>query len=248
LQLKDIVDPDDLKTTYRVEKEIAVPHAIKPQDIKGAWSIKVTPPLYPDDSFTTNSDYGRELQKPFIQNPRYESPKRIKVKLLGHTLTGVGLALDGFDVYQAFKKGAQTQDYHGAYRKVSEVAGGWSAAFPAATIGAQVGMALCAPILPPFGSGVCGLIGGIRGGWLGYESGREIGGLIYDSSSRSTRSVESSANKLNASDDHTQQHSSFLLFSREFNAISRNSYNPLFFAPKGAVQPIEPLSSNQLKR
>ena len=174
--------------TYKAfssEKEVAIPKAIKVQDIKGAWLVNI------NTSISSSCEPGtmmpkihevREVEGPFIPNPEYvPSGRTVPVPsrpLMGargvaHGLSGAALALDGISLYETYKSSKISGDYQSFFREGSRIMGGWSGAAAVGTAFAKTAATLCSP-LGPYGPPVCGLVGGAVGSVLGYAAGSKM--------------------------------------------------------------------------
>ena len=89
--------------------------------------------------------------------------------------TPVGMALSGYNLYEAYKEDG---DHMGNNFKktVCSEAGSWAGAAGGAASGAAIGSACC----PGVGTVVGGIIGGIFGGIGGGKGGEKIGDKLFD--------------------------------------------------------------------
>ena len=69
---EDLVEEEDYRT-YLGEKGIMVEQNIMPHDIKGAWTVHITPPDNIGDPLVTNYNYIRSRDDTFIPNPNYRA-------------------------------------------------------------------------------------------------------------------------------------------------------------------------------
>jgi hypothetical protein len=160
---------------FKAECEMVVPRAIKPQDIKGAWKIKIT--------YVVEQLYGAEAThrvtemrtiKSYTPNPNYvptayehflpSTSLRI-TRLAINGLSTVGLAVDAYSLYSLFKFGEKTGNYNPFLREGARISGGLLGAINLGTMFASY----CANIGKPFGP--YGLaVGGLVGGTVGPTS------------------------------------------------------------------------------
>ncbi len=165
LPVANLIDDAEYVKQIKAEKEMGVPHKIKPQDIKGAWTVKngVLGIINPQHGFTRSG---------YTKNPNYipSAPQYWRVpKAIRHTVTGLGVALDGWGLNLAYQKSIETNNYHHFFNESVRVAGGWSGSV---ALG-QAGAAWCSPI--PYGSLVCG----VAGSFIGYLGGAQLGEMAY---------------------------------------------------------------------
>ncbi|MCW8450456.1 hypothetical protein [Legionella quinlivanii] len=167
--------------------------AIRSFDIKGVWEVEMVAGKSPfSSSFAVKQDS-------FIPNPSYIPPASTGQKLwfagkmLGRTMTGVGILLDGASLVSEFQKGRETKNYDGFFRESARVAGGWTGAVALGTTFAKASALACSPLTPiaPWAPPLCGLVGGAVGSVIGYTGGSQIATWGYDIQKTQPKSVSS---------------------------------------------------------
>ncbi|GEM_PF-3441898 len=191
------ISPEDFEI-YKHEKEIAFISKIFPHEIKGAWEVTISNENLVDISdildysklFTPefidkmSYQHRRTIGEEFIPNPNYIPPSSIQalwstIKIVGHSLTGIGLALDGMNLFHEFQHSRQTDDYDNTYRAGSKIAGGWAGAWSTGLVFAEEAAIVCAP-LTPYGQAACVVGYGLAGSAIGYYTGSTVATKIYD--------------------------------------------------------------------
>ena len=173
-----------------IEKEIAVPFKIEPQDIKGAWPIDRHHGFNMEDILYNHED---GVKNTFIENPHYQPPKSVlmmqTVKSLGHAATAVGAVIDGVSLFNSYLDSLKYDDYHIFGQESARVAGGWTGAFAVGNQFARASAAVCTPF-GFYGPPVCGVVGGVTGSVLGYMGGSSLATDAYDALRDSSSLVE----------------------------------------------------------
>ncbi len=175
---------------FKAECEMMIPRAIKPQDIKGAWKIKIT--------YVVERLYGAEAThrvtefrtiKSYTPNPNYvptaykhflPSTSLRVTRLAIHGLSTVGLAIDAYSLYSLFKFGEKTGNYNPFLREGARISGGLLGAINLGTMFASYGASIGKPF-GPYGLAVGGLVGGTAGSLIGYCGGGGLTTALFDS-------------------------------------------------------------------
>lgn len=151
------------------EHERAIPSKIEAHDIRGAWQVERQKNL----SF-------KIIKGSYIANPNYKgsveivSPKLVLAgKVLGHSVLGVGILLDGISLMEAYNTSVRDNDYQPLFCEGARIAGAWSGAISLGFAFAKAGAAVCSP-LAPYGPPVCSFLAGAVGSVIGYQKGSEI--------------------------------------------------------------------------
>ncbi len=129
---------------------------------------------------------GAELPTP-VANLLKNSDDLVKaskvVKNGGKALGYIGLALDTYEVADAFYKDWQDEDKKlgkKAYKAVAAVSGSWAGGWAGAHLGAMGGAAIGTLLCPGIGTAIGGYIGGVAGGWVGSTAGKATGAYFAD--------------------------------------------------------------------
>lgn len=177
---------------FKAECEMAVPRAIKRQDIKGALKIKIT--------YVVEQLYGAEAThrvtemrtiESYTPNPNYvptayehflPSTSLRVTRLAIHGLSTVGLAIDAYSLYSLFKFGEKTGNPF--LREGARISGGLLGAINLGTMFASYGANIGKPF-GPYGLAVGGLVGGTAGSLIGYCGGGSLATALFDSKAAS---------------------------------------------------------------
>ena len=172
-----LLDPTDFSICIR-EKEMAFPFRISSNEIKGGWEIKKFHGIH--------SDYATQMTPElFISNPNYIAPIQSEPRLwstcrtLGHSLTIVGLTVDGISLTREYQMSRISGNYNNTLRKSAEIVGGWAGAYAGGVVGAKMGAAVGAPFTP-IASGVGAVLAALIGSVWGYRKGSSIATQVYD--------------------------------------------------------------------
>ncbi len=176
---KNQIDASDWGMSVRGEGEKAVPYKIRPQDIKGAWTVKLS-------SFFETEGVGpftqRKVTKTFIPNPNYRLPLDVQIfqyaKMLSQAATAAGAIVDGVSLFNAYMDSLKSNNYDILGLESARIAGGWSGAFAVGSRLAAASAEMCVPF-GPYGPPVCGVVGGLAGSVLGYMGGGSFATEIY---------------------------------------------------------------------
>ncbi len=166
---------------YLQEKEMAVPHKIKPSDIKGAWQVEVK--LNEEFNCMESELFIRSLKDEYIPNPRYANAIAARIlntaKVTGHGLTGIGAILDGMSLFDSYELSKKMNDFDPFFQEGARILGGWSGAWALGTKFAARGGMIGGRTFGPIGAAV-GTVGtGIIGGVLGYQGGGTLAAKSY---------------------------------------------------------------------
>lgn len=155
------------------QKERAILHRLKPTDIKGAWPVEVK--VVQDDSFSL---FVRTVGDEYIPNPSYANAVAAKIlktaNILGRGLAGVGAAIDGLNLYEAYEASKKSNDFSGFFQEGARVLGGWSGAIALGKATAGVGAAIGTLAAGPVGTAVGTVVGGVAGSIAGYSAGEYL--------------------------------------------------------------------------
>lgn len=170
--LDSLLDSRVYQSFAKSEKEIAVPRAIEPHDIKGAWEVNVL-------ESQNGSKVYQIINSDFIPNPQYQGPAKgsyvplalvSSIKVASHIAIGVGATLDGLSLYQAYRSCEYAGNYEAFFNEGTRIIGGWTGAVIVGTQMSAMGSKWCRP-LGPRASFVCSVGGGIVGSAMGYLGG-----------------------------------------------------------------------------
>lgn len=164
--------------TLKLENERAIFKRIEPWEIKGGWKIVIESP--PDQE---EWDHGvRRLQETFIPNGNYAFDRAAHLwtnaRTLGQGLSFIAIGLDIRNLYHEYQNSRISSDYSNTYQAGARIAGGWIGAYTIGSVGAEIGMLSCAS-LSPYGSAVCGVVGGFAGSIIGYYGGGAASIQLY---------------------------------------------------------------------
>lgn len=221
--------PDALDVAhYLREKEIAIPHKITVDEIKGAWKVELIEPTAKNRRFRRVLD-----ETSYIPNPSYKvgdihiSATRLlsTAHTVGLGVTVYAIAEDGTRLYRSYKSSQNSNNYKPFYRDTAEVTGGWTGALVGGRVGAQVGSSIGFSIGGPIGTAVGAISGGIGGAIFGYNTGSEVANHIYDS-------LDNSENQ-DVFEENIDFLEQFIQVEEERVVSSRDSRKVYsFFAPK----------------
>lgn len=198
------------------ERERAFVGKIKSSDIKGYWEVHISkiqiddPAMYSkflDKEFIEECcfEYQRKVSPEFISNPSYKAPLLPKViqgvKIGSKVLNGIGLTIDGFNLYDAYRESEKLQDYSPVIVEGTRIASAWGGA---AAVGIPAAKA-CASIAPPWGAIGCGLAGSAVGYYGGSHLGSSLGPSIVAGVEK-TKWVLETTIKESAATIHAAQH------------------------------------------
>jgi hypothetical protein len=146
---------------YSLEREIAIPHKIEPQHIRGAWPV--------------TEAIGIDTES-YQKNPHYKEPAEIPAarfaRAAGKVMTGVGLVIDGINLYDSYEESLVVGNYDPLFHETARVAGGWSGAYAAGSAAGFAGASACSSFGPQ-ASLACGFVAGVYGSMNGYQAGSE---------------------------------------------------------------------------
>lgn len=167
---------------FAPDYEMAIPKAIRPQDIKGAWLVEYShvPELIGSPLESSSIPTVRTI-KSYISNPNYVpslytvhfSPSNTLAiaRLTVKGLTAIGLSMEAYNLYCVFQIAKKTGDYEKFYSAAKCVAGGLAGAWAVGTTYAKLGVVAGAP-LSPYGPPIAGFVSGIVGAAAGYIAGK----------------------------------------------------------------------------
>jgi len=81
--------------------------------------------------------------------------------------TVAAVAVDAYNLDQAYQYGAATGDYTGFTYEVGATAASWAGALAGAKVGASIGATVGTFIAPGAGTVIGGVVGGVAGGIIG---------------------------------------------------------------------------------
>lgn len=155
---------------HSFNREFSVPDRIHGKDIKGAWEIT--------EITATSGKTEYILGDQFIPNPEYKMNLPVKVaqgvKYAGRGLLAVGVAADGYNLYQAFEQSQTQDDYQPFFAESARIFAGWTAAAAMGASFAKTGAAAGVWAGGPIGGVVGGTVMGVVGSVTGYMSASHL--------------------------------------------------------------------------
>ncbi len=175
---------------YIAEKEMAVPFKIKPNDIKGAWLVRLEAEKTNFGTPWESTVYVRTTTDTYLSNPDYLPPGSTflkTAKAVGHGVKIVGALLDSMSLHQAYQDSHQTGDYDIFFREGARIIGGWTGAAAVGIAFAEIG-AVTGSGFGPIGTAVGGVGGGIVGSVVGYVGGGTLATNGFNAVANNTQS------------------------------------------------------------
>ena len=176
------LQPEDVQFLLS-EREVSVPHTIKPGQIEGAWSVET---IIDMEALTNpNVKANKVLSKnyaEFLKNPHYSNTWAAfllnTAKNVGYGLAIVGTGIEGVCLIDTYKESISWGDPTIFHQELARTTGSWATAFTVGWAGAQTG-GLIGSTFGPVGTAVGALVGGFTCSIYGYYIGGELGEAAF---------------------------------------------------------------------